>query len=594
MTVNTLGSHELRPPRTVGEWLWPFIPMGISACSLSALIYYHLRQDVFTAQSPLQQFYAWLYRTVGLAPAVLFFLLVLTWSTIWLVTGRLERPIGRLCRLAAMAVLLGVFLNLGDGGVAPAVHKGTLGAWFAETLVAAFTYMPALVLVFIATLASLLLATDFFFHERFEQLRVAGPATESGVETAVTDHLRALAEADATPGGAVATPSAGSGRMPFAAFAPAADVPDVAAVDATAAEPPAAPGRRRSYFERRLERQAAPPRETSLQEEIDRAAAAAQFEETPAEETEELPIEELPIEERAFGERRFDEAPAEAAATQAGPVAAHDARDLAPSMAPADIVDVEELGDIDDDSDEPAEAEADEPLSTRASRDERVAPDAAAEPDARAAEPRAEAPEGEDAFVIEDETELDAAVVETAREADADAGEAAADEDDTDEDDTDEDDTDEAESGEELAVVESKEANERIALLPPAPTDEELAATAEHDADVAEDARAAAAREDVSPDEPLVAIPRPDPAAVPPAAAAETPARQQKLFGDGLDEELVQEAVEVVVGARRASVSLLQRKLRIDYALASELLAELAARGVVALEGDATQGRVLG
>ena len=42
MTVNTLGSYESRPSRTVAEWLWPFVPMGVAAFSLSALIYYHL------------------------------------------------------------------------------------------------------------------------------------------------------------------------------------------------------------------------------------------------------------------------------------------------------------------------------------------------------------------------------------------------------------------------------------------------------------------------------------------------------------------------------------------------------------------------
>ena len=49
-----------------------------------------------------------------------------------------------------------------------------------------------------------------------------------------------------------------------------------------------------------------------------------------------------------------------------------------------------------------------------------------------------------------------------------------------------------------------------------------------------------------------------------------------------------------MTGSRRASATFLQRKLHIDYALAVDVLAELAARGVVAIEGDATQGRVLG
>ena len=123
MTVNMLGSHhESRPSRTVAEWLWPFLPMGIAAFSLSALVYYHLRQNVFEVRSPLQQLYAGLYRTVGFAPAVMFFGLVILWSTIWLAVGKLDRPVARLFRLMAMAVMLGVFLNLGEGGVSPALH----------------------------------------------------------------------------------------------------------------------------------------------------------------------------------------------------------------------------------------------------------------------------------------------------------------------------------------------------------------------------------------------------------------------------------------------------------------------------------------
>ena len=70
--------------------------------------------------------------------------------------------------------------------------------------------------------------------------------------------------------------------------------------------------------------------------------------------------------------------------------------------------------------------------------------------------------------------------------------------------------------------------------------------------------------------------------------------RQQELFAAGIDEALIQEAIELVTSTRRASATLLQRKLRIDYARAIDLLGELAARGLVALEGDASQGRVLG
>ena len=62
--------------------------------------------------------------------------------------------------------------------------------------------------------------------------------------------------------------------------------------------------------------------------------------------------------------------------------------------------------------------------------------------------------------------------------------------------------------------------------------------------------------------------------------------RQQKLFGGGVDQGLIDEAIEVLGSGRRMTATLLQRKLRIDYELAVEVLAELAHRGLVAGDGD--------
>jgi len=69
--------------------------------------------------------------------------------------------------------------------------------------------------------------------------------------------------------------------------------------------------------------------------------------------------------------------------------------------------------------------------------------------------------------------------------------------------------------------------------------------------------------------------------------------RQQKLFGTGVDEGLVQEAIELASGQSRVTATLLQRRLRIDYQQAMDVLAQLGARGVVELEADASQGRVV-
>lgn len=83
-------------------------------------------------------------------------------------------------------------------------------------------------------------------------------------------------------------------------------------------------------------------------------------------------------------------------------------------------------------------------------------------------------------------------------------------------------------------------------------------------------------------EEPLVSIPRPADSR-----------RQKSLFGGAVDEDLLRDAREICESARRASVVLLQRKLRIDYEQALVVLAQLAERGVLELQEDGTQGRVL-
>ena len=82
--------------------------------------------------------------------------------------------------------------------------------------------------------------------------------------------------------------------------------------------------------------------------------------------------------------------------------------------------------------------------------------------------------------------------------------------------------------------------------------------------------------------ESAVAIPRPEepaeaPLPTPPAAA---PERQQLFFG-GVDEDLIEEARELLGRGRRPSASMLQRKLRIDYEVAQELLRQLSQRGLL-------------
>ena len=263
MTVNRLAIPEPqeRSSRSVAEWVWPLVPIGLSMFVLSALLYYHLRHDVVVVSSPLQSLIAGIYAWLGFAPAFLLFLLVLTWSSIWFVSGRLDRPLARVLRLLAMTVMLGVFMNLGDGGVAPAFHKGELGAWLATQLWSAFGYYPTLVLVWVVTFGSLLLATDFFFSENFERLRQR-PAADAGVEASVTEHLKGLAAATGSPLDALEPlpaeafpPAVARGGLRSDARSGAADADDgevevEPAVDLLS-EPGAGSSRRESYFERR-------------------------------------------------------------------------------------------------------------------------------------------------------------------------------------------------------------------------------------------------------------------------------------------------------------------------------------------------------
>lgn len=270
--MNSQGAHDElanrygKEPvtRTAAEWLWALLPIGGSVFCLSALVYYHLHHDELAVASTLQVLIAGLYRFLGFAPAFLFFLLLLSWSSIWFVVGRIDRPMGRLLRLAAMTVMLGVLMNLGENGSEPAFRKGELGAWLAEHLVASFGYYPSLVMVWAVTFGALLLATDYFFSEYFERLRPT-EARDEGVETAVTDHLKQLgtvlepARSEAPP-----DPASAGARRELAADGPAAlqsapaatVVSDDAEVDVEPAvdvtiEPAVYRPRRRSYFDRR-------------------------------------------------------------------------------------------------------------------------------------------------------------------------------------------------------------------------------------------------------------------------------------------------------------------------------------------------------
>ncbi len=578
MTVSTLGQQEPdRSSRTVAEWLWPLLPIAVSVFTLSALVYYHLRRHGLQVTSPLQVGVAWVYRSFGFAPAFVGFMLLLTWGSIWFVSGRVERPLARLARIGVMVVMLGVFLNLGHGGVAYEVHKGELGAWLGGVLVSSVGYYPGLVLVWAVTVAALLLATDFFFRDAFERLRTDRPE-EVGVETEVTDHLRGLA-ATAVPTLPPAAAEAPSPRPPLPVTGapvpePARDLSDDAG-EAPEVQPEVEPGfdaapaagwraRRASYFDRR--RGAAGE---------DAAADAA----WPPSAPESQEIENAEADEALGGDAEAAPRPELAAADVLDEAAAHEADDADEVLATEatedtdDVDDSEDTDDVDDSEDTDDVDDVDEVddsedvvilgLHGRATRAPDRAVDAAqlASPTERdepaeraervaAAQPAREPePAAADAFAPSAAGDADAAGVSRA-EGPGDA---------------------------EPNVAEDEAASRDRGFAVGIPRRHTVAADESTEAEAEALAQAA---------EPLVAIPRPT---VTPA-----PARQQGLFGDGLDPELVEEAAEIVREARRVSAALLQRKLRIDFDLARRVLAELAARGVVELDEDEATGRVRG
>ena len=654
MTVNTLGTDPrsdrdaVQPgSRTAAGWLWPFVVGGLALFSISALFYYHFHRLELLPQSFLQQMFAGMYDTFGWAPSVVFFLLVFAWSLIWFVTGVLDRPGVRLVRLLVMAVMLGLFLNLGDGGVAWEPHKGAFGAWLGGRLVAAVGYVPSLVLVWITTFASLLLATDWFFSEWFE--RPAAKSTgEAGVEDAVTDHLRGLGQdpAAAAPKASADEASAETRSLEQQAL----DLLSKTGLLDEVVEPPRVEGPpRSSYAERRRLREeratVEEPAEHAVEEEaVSEAefssllgASASSSADAALEDGDFVVIapEHLEAEEVVLGDEDGEESSADAEDVAEEPVGvAHEAREVErlegegvveeadqviglgheeaeESSEDAEVEeDVEEDADLDyeeeESEEEELEDEGDEEVDLEYEEVEASSGDAEVEEDAEEGadldyeEEESEEEELEDE--ADEEVELDYEEVE------ASSGDAEAEEDA--EEDADLDYEEEESEEEELGDEEDEEVDLDYEEVEASSEDVEVEEDAEEDADLddeEEDAEEEALEEEVElsyEDEveyevdagseaayAEVAIPRPEepvPAELP--TQPELPAereeqRQQKLFGGGVDEGLVQEAQELLARGRRPTASLLQRKLRIDYELAQDLLQELERRGLVAADG---------
>ena len=73
------------------------------------------------------------YTWFGFEPLFLVAALVLAWSSIWFLTGRLEAPLARAGRIGAFGLCVSILVNLRvDGGVP--TGGGEVGAFFAGRL----------------------------------------------------------------------------------------------------------------------------------------------------------------------------------------------------------------------------------------------------------------------------------------------------------------------------------------------------------------------------------------------------------------------------------------------------------------------------
>ena len=612
--MNTLGSDsriggdsvaqpKSRDSRTVAEWLWPLMVGGAALFVISALVYYRINPEL-EATSFLQHTIVGIYNVFGLAPSVVFFLMVFAWSSIWAVTGILERPLARLGRLLVMALMVAVFLNLRSAGVSSGDHTGAFGSWIAERLVIGIGYVFSLVLVGPAMFASMMLATDWFFSEWFERDRKTTnfQEGEEGVEDGVTDHLRRLSgvasrpesgptpEAGAATAVDVAVGDDGVDHSEIAAQLQRADafgtssvVEDVEAEDADG-DAEIVPTRPLSYSGRRLQRAERRIREgeaveAQTVENIESEAAEAVSVPPPSSGAVMVTEEEL--------ESLFDEdavaAPdqADARATDDGLAEDGLAEDVEASLAVAeddeDDVDAESEDELEDEFEEGDELEDDE----ESEDDDELEDDEESEDDDELED---ELEESEDDEEFEDEDEDEESVDESETEyAEFDGEHEAAEASDVNED-------------EEVFVtddgLESEGAicEEESFVTESAASVEELVS---EDLPSAAEPAIAVVDEQIEQEE-VVSIPRPDEV---PAVALPTPpavrdsaesfsTRQQKLFGSQVDDDLMVEAVELVNSGRRTTATLLQRKLRIDYELAVEVLSELTTRGLVSDDHD--------
>lgn len=151
-------------------WALPLGPVALCAFLLAAMITYRVQGAVADGtEFSLRTLLVGLYESFGFEPMIMVCVLALAWSSIWFLTGRIERPLGRMLKIAALGLCLAILVNLRADGAA-SIASGEIGSFLAGRMSATLTPALSIVLVGAASIASLLLATDFFFYGHFDRL----------------------------------------------------------------------------------------------------------------------------------------------------------------------------------------------------------------------------------------------------------------------------------------------------------------------------------------------------------------------------------------------------------------------------------------
>ena len=538
--------------------MWPLLPIAVAMFCMSALVYYHVWEGGSAeAQSVLQSVVVAIYGAIGFVPAFLLCALTLVWSSIWFLGGALEEPRVRVAKVAACTVSLAIWINLRGAGEPAGPHTGAFGDSIATRLVEAIGFVPATLLLAPLTLVLFLLATDFLFYRHFDELWVPRERKAStrqsvqddgGVGNDDAEILKSLAQAEEA---------------------------ERAAEAAAAAAAAAAAGEMRSSWRERRRRLREAVDEVAPAVESVSHSAEAQVEESasPAVATEDASAAEAPAAEAPSAEDLAAEVPH----SEVGPAAVESC--LAPALDSDPVAtDAEANSPVEDaelplqpvDEGSGAFAHAEEAIAAELGTEAPVAP---AEPEPLDHDPVVEPsvqqePVGSEPVVAEVPASDDDLAIELGVGVAEDASTPV--------------------EGE-LAVQEPVDASvttsEEGALEPSGLTVEADGLDTENT--VVEDVvpeETPAEHPEAALDEPSVEIPRPE----------EANPRQGSLFGlKRGDDPLVAEAIDLIQQSGRASASFLQRKLRIDFGTATQLLQILAERGVVELDADQSQGRLL-